>query len=506
MEEESNDSIVSPENVAFTSDENHETEILIPTNRLNRSYYIREPSGSHPIAVFAFVVFPAFFGIAFYFFSRPATERMASHSSSTEAVHDLTTPTVLISIDGFRLEYFSRKENGEYLAPTLRSIAKEGVYAPDGMQPVMPSKTWPNHWTLVTGLFPESHGIVGNTMYDPKAQRWFHHDVDHPSWWKGEPIWQTLMRSAKPSSVNESVEEAQNYTTGCVFWPGSSVVKHRPNVFWKYDESVPYTRRVNRAIELLTGGASDLGRKADFVTVYFEGVDHAGHMHGPNSREVNKEIKSVDDSLKALLDKLENAGLQHNLVVVSDHGMTEVSNEKRVDLSHVIEEGAVQDILQTPMGLWLNLNVTAEQLHEQLQRFSQNNKNIQTYLKQSIPEHWHLKNNRLVTSVVTMTAIGWSAVYPHQVLVPGSENPLRMITSTRNHVAPPKVAIYGDHGYDHNENDMQAIFLAKGPAFKAGGTVKGMRSVDVYGLLCRTHSVNPAPNNGSQAILTQILA
>ncbi|CAN8061512.1 unnamed protein product [Agarophyton chilense] len=369
----------------------------------------------------------------------------------------------------------------------------------------MPSKTFPNHWSIVTGLYAESHGIVGNTMYNPDSQKWFHLDENHSSWWKGEPIWKTLMHTSKPADVNNTLQEVQNYTTGCVFWPGSTVEKNRPDAFWKYNENVPYKKRVNRAIQLLTGGASDLRRKAEFVTLYFESVDHMGHMHGPNSSEVNNEIVAVDNAIKSLLDKLSDAELEVNLVIVSDHGMTEISNDRRVDLTHVMEEGTVQDILQTPMGLWLNMTIPAESVYEELKRFSLGNDKIKAYLKQNLPEDWHLRGGQFVTQVVTMAEMGWSTVYPHQVLVPGAESPLRALTSTRNHNAHHRVVGFGEHGFDHNEEDMQAIFVAKGPAFKSGETVEGIRAVDIYGLLCRIYSAHPAPNNGSETILSDIL-
>ncbi|KAI0561824.1 nucleotide pyrophosphatase [Gracilaria domingensis] len=483
-------------------EEGLETETLIPSGR-SRGYYIEEPAGWHPFVVFSFVVFPACFGIGYYFFTRPNAAELKAYSES--AILGNVSSTILISIDGFRNEYLTRAKDGQLIAPTLNKLAKSGVYAPDGMQPVMPSKTFPNHWSLATGLYPESHGIIGNTMYDPVSQRWFHYDVDHPSWWKGEPVWQTIMRTNKPSEGNSTVGEYQNYTTGCVFWPGSTVPKHRPDAFWKYNENVSNAKRVTRAVELLTGGASDLRRKAEFITIYFDRVDHMGHVHGPNSPEVNDEIVAVDNAIKSLLDKLSDAELDVNLVVLSDHGMTDVSNDRRVDLTHVMEEGTVQDILQTPMGLWLNMTSPAGRIHEKLQRFSLGNDKIKAYLKQNMPEDWHLRRGQYVTPVVTMTKIGWSAVYPHQVLVPGAENPLRILPSTRNHEAPPEFSLRGDHGFDHNEEDMQAIFLANGPAFKSGDTVKGIRAVDIYGLICRLYSAHPAPNNGSESILADIL-
>lgn len=227
---------------------------------------------------------------------------------------------VLVSIDGFRPDYIDRKRpDGSYAAPTLRRLSKQGAFS--SMQPIMPSKTFPNHASIATGLFPESTGMVGNTMYNPRTGDWFHlGDID-PKWWHGEPIWVTLRKASPPlrlAEVSESARAAvKNYTTATVFWPGSEVEGRRGDAFWYYDGSVSYDDRVTRTLRLLNGTAEDLGgRSADFVTLYFEGVDHAGHRYGPNSDEIVEEIVRADDAIAMLHAAVPDV----NLIIVSDHG------------------------------------------------------------------------------------------------------------------------------------------------------------------------------------------
>jgi predicted AlkP superfamily pyrophosphatase or phosphodiesterase len=258
--------------------------------------------------------------------------------SSSDDARDITArfppvaPTILISIDGFRHDYIDRTDkNGDFIAPTLREIRQRGVSAGIGMQPVMPSLTFPNHNSLVTGLFPESSKIVSNTMYSPRTGRWWHMSEDDPSWWGGEPIWVTLRRTPRRGIQNTSSEEmtngnssrnmsaTSNYTTGVVFWPGSSVEGRRPNIYSTYNGSTSYSARVSRVISLLSGTALDLnGQRADFVAVYFEGVDHAGHEHGTRSPQLTAEIAKVDASIAEIWRQAPGV----NLIVVSDHGST----------------------------------------------------------------------------------------------------------------------------------------------------------------------------------------
>lgn len=238
---------------------------------------------------------------------------------------DLVPPvyqTVLISIDGFRHDYLERKNvNGEYIAPTLRSLGHEGAMAaPHGMQPVFPSKTFPNHAAIATGLYPESSGIISNTMYNPLTKTWFHESELDPHWWKGEPIWMTLKRTTRRDAFAKNTRNTtsdKKYITATVFWPGSTIAGRKADAFWMYNASVPYEDRVNRAADLLTGKAADLSDgPADFVTLYFEGVDHAGHQYGPDSEEVDTEIARVDASVA----NMRRLAPQASIIVVSDHG------------------------------------------------------------------------------------------------------------------------------------------------------------------------------------------
>lgn len=455
------------------------------------------------------IVLLALFGVGFFFVDRPRPSDWATDELTLPpGAENVVAPTILISIDGFRHEYLSRKKKDKdgsesLLAPNLNLIATTGVYATDGMQPVVPTVTFPNHWSLVTGLYPENSGIVGNTMFDPIKKSWFHLDRVNPDWWFGAPIWQTVRQTPRVVLYANGTRATlnQNYTSACVFWPGSDVPKHAPNAFWKYDSSISYKARVDRAIALIGGTAADLNGRAQLTTLYFDKVDHAGHQHGPNSDQVTDEIVKVDNAIGYLLSSLgKNASQVYNVVVVSDHGMTEISEDRTIDLAQSVKQGTAQDIVTSPMGLFLNMTISAEELYANIKEgLKGHSEHAAVYLKEELPERWHLRESRLITRVVTMATLGWTVKYPHQHLVPDTDKPLERLTRAAD--KPPLRQKWpldkGSHGYDNTFEDMQALFLAQGPAFRPGSTLKKMRTIDVYEMLCHIFSAKPSPNNGT---------
>lgn len=473
------------------------------------------------------IIVPAIIGLALFTNYKHPFSLVWKHLSGGAGPKQTVAPTVLISIDGFRHDYLERKDsNGRWLAPNLRALANRGVRAMPGMQPVMPTKTFPNHWSLVTGLYPESHEIVGNTMYSTETKQWFHVSTKDPTWWGGEPIWKTLRRTPRlirhangdvgpVVQGNQSDGGTANYTTATVFWVGSDVDTMLPDAFWHYNKSITYEQRVDRVIELLSGKATDLGvgRPAQFVTLYFQLVDTMGHMHGPNSAEVNNEIVEVDKSIGELVQKLNRSiPVPVNLIVVSDHGMAEVSTERVVDLKNDIPEGTVQDVEQSPIGYWLTVGDSDSQddsdkrLFDLMQAsFKRQNRSATAYRKEDLPERWHLRRAKYVTEVVSMAKIGYVVTYPHQQILRtlADSNSDAVVVPHMQRVPSHRQGapiISGNHGFDNIEPDMQAMFIASGPAFKSGVEVKGFRNIDVYALLCEMFSATPAPHNGSVQI------
>lgn len=460
-----------------------------------------EPRRASPGATFLCILVPAFLGAAFYFVDRPAVDGNVTTKEGS-VLKPAVPPTILISIDGFRSEYLTRSKGERPLALTLNTLAAEGVHAPAGMQPVMPSETFPNHWTLVTGLYAESHGIVGNTMYDPVKQIWFHHDPTHPQWWRGEPIWKTLMRTPFKYLDNENHthdHDSLYYKTAAVFWPGSEVDTLRPDAFWPFDKSKSYEARVKRTIDLVRGRASDLDGPANFVTLYFNGVDEKGHEHGPESPEVDAAIEEVDKAITNLLSGLaKDPPIDCNIIIVSDHGMTEVNQKERlINIASAFPEGNVQDIRESPLGLWLNITTTEEEAYTKIKAtFEGSLAKATVYYKENLPERWHLSKSPMVTRVVTVADIGYTVYYPHQELVPGASKRL-----PRDMVVLGK----GSHGFDNIELDMQGIFIARGPSFERAKIVEKMRHIDIYPMICNIFSGNPAPNNGSVDVTKHLL-
>lgn len=457
-----------------------------------------------PVMVIAAVVAP----LALISFIVENTLHRPTNSAMKRGASHVRVPvaqTILISVDGFRHDYLfrvhpksSRRIGKYYVAPNLRRIGLQGAMALQGMLPVMPSKTIPNHWSLVTGLYPESSGLIGNVMYDPVTKQWFRHADDQAFWWHGQPIWQTLRLNRKEHST--AAARTENYTAACVFWPGCTAHGHRPNAYWHFNASIPYKTRVDRAVSLLSGTAPDLKDKsADFVTLYFERVDHAGHKYGPDSAAVNAAIEDVDAAVGYLLAKLgPNYAQKYNIIVISDHGMTELSSDRVIDINDVLPDGKVQDVELEPLGSFRNVSVPAEVIYKKLRNyFAKLKADAKVYTPTELPKEYHLSSAKLICPILTLMPLGWIPKYKHQTLFPDKKQTTRTIHSMQG--APANLPLRGQHGYDYRLKDMRALFLAQGPSFRNRSRLRRQYNINVYAMMCRIFNVKPAPNNGSAA-------
>ena len=379
---------------------------------------------------------------------------------------------VLVSLDGFRWDYLDRPG---VAAPTLRWIA-EGVRA-ERLVPVFPTKTFPNHYSLVTGLHPEAHGIVGNTMRDPERladgeparfSLGNREAVIDGQWWLGEPIWVTAERQGVPSAT--------------VFWPGSEaeIGGVRPGRWLRYDGDLAYAARVDTALAWLD--APDPPR---LVTLYFEAVDDAGHRYGPDAPEVAAAIARVDATLARLVDGLRQRGRLDatDLVVVSDHGMTAVSPDRVVVIDDAVDL-AVDDVDwgEVP-GVWPGPGRDPDVLVARLSALP----HMTAYRKEDLPARLHYAASPRIPPIVVLVDEGWTA-------------------SSRARVARnPDRPSGGTHGYDNRFPSMHGIFLARGPRFRSGLATGPVQTVDVYGIVAQALGLRPAPNAGDPDAVGRVL-
>lgn len=383
---------------------------------------------------------------------------------------------VLVSLDGFRYDYLDRTDAD---APTLRQLAAEGVAA-ERLVPVFPTKTFPNHYSLVTGLHPERHGIVGNTMRDPEmadadgAPAEFslsnREAVTDGRWWGGEPIWVTA--------------ERQGVTAAPVFWPGSEaeIGGVRPTYWLPYDGDMAYSARVEQVLDWLSLPADE---RPALVTLYFEAVDSAGHRFGPDAPETAAAIAEVDEAIGELVDGLRQRGLlaTTDVVVVSDHGMAAVSPERRVLLDDAIDLSAVEEVTWgEPVGIWpggADPGALVAAINEL--------PHVQAYRKEDVPERLHYSDNRRIPPVVVLPDEGWTV-------------------SSKAYVARnPDRPSGGTHGYDNQAASMHGIFLARGPRFRTATETGPIQTVDVYEILTGALGREPAPNDGDPEAAERVL-
>lgn len=355
---------------------------------------------------------------------------------------------ILIGIDGFRADYLDRG-----LTPTLSRLAVEGAVSDDGMRPSFPTVTFPNFYTLATGLHPDHHGLVYNTMRDPELpDRTFsmgaRAEVMDAVWWdEGEPIWVTA--------------ENAGITTATLFWPGSEarIRGVRPTWWLPFEQSLTSRARVNILLNWLRLPPAERPRLA---TLYFDIVDTQGHHYGPNSAEVNASLAEVDAALTALLEGLAADGMQADLVIVADHGMAETSGERIAWLDDWVAADAIDAFTYGPVAFVRPQPGREAELEAAL---ATDPEHMDCWRREELPERFAYGTHRRISPVVCLAELGWTAG------VRGRTDPAR--------VRP------GTHGFDPDAVEMQALFVVWGPSFRAGVRLTEVDSVDVQPLLGR---------------------
>ena len=367
------------------------------------------------------------------------------------------TPTVvLVSIDGLRADIV-----GSGRMPTLDAIARDGVQA-QWMNPSFPALTFPNHYTLVTGLRPAHHGIVNNNMRDP-ALGTFESKGEAARdgrWWGGEPIWATLQK--------------QGGIAATMFWPGSEaeIGGQRPRFFRRFDGALPPQARMDQALAWLDLPARERPR---LITVYLEQVDVGSHRGGTFSDDAFAAMAQVDAALAHLLRGLDARGLRAttNLVVVSDHGMDDSVREQVRYLDDLLAPETYELIWWSQVtGLVPKAGHEATVETALLGRHD----HYACWRKAQIPAQWQFREHVRIPPIVCQADVGWRLQSHAQ----------------KKQVSPVK----GEHGYAPEEPSMRAMFVADGPAFIDGARIAAFDNVDVYPLLARLLRIEPASNDG----------
>lgn len=376
-----------------------------------------------------------------------------AHTPAPTAARPLT---ILVSIDGFRADYLDRG-----VTPVLSALADQGARAT--MRPSFPSKTFPNHYTLVTGLRPDHHGIVENNMEDPAIpgvvfKMSNQQAVVDRRWWdEGEPLWVTA--------------ENAGIRTATMFWPGSEAPIHgvRPSLFLHFNQAVLAPARADQVLAWLDLPAAARPR---FVTLYFDDVDTFGHQFGPDSPEVNAAAGRVDAALGRLVDGLKARGIEANLVVVADHGMAKLSPDRRLVIDDLVPASSIR-ILSG--GAFMTLYPVAGHEREVERLLVGRHDHLTCWKKGHFPGRFHYGTNPRVAAIFCLPDTGWTI---------------------NNRGYKPGWPELGTHGFDPYSPEMAAVFVASGPAFRRGVTLPTFDNVDVYPLLARLVGVAPQRNDG----------
>ena len=372
---------------------------------------------------------------------------------------------VVLSMDGFRWDYADKTET-----PNLDRILKNGVKA-ERMIPSFPTKTFPNHYTLATGLYPDHHGIVLNGFYDPDENRYYstrnRDAVGDGSFYGGEPIWNTA--------------EKQGLKAATLFWVGSEadVEGMRPSIWKNYEHNMPYGNRIDTVISWLQKPAED---RPHLIMWYYDQPDGDGHDFGPDSPEIVHTVQYLDSLLGVFMDKLSELPIADriNFIVTSDHGMCALSEDRVVMLNETIDSTWVTQV-QGNNPIW-TLKAT-EGFDDEIENGLSKLEHIHWWRSEDVPKRLHYGTNSRTLDYVIVADSSWSVFYDKKGSYFG-----------------------GTHGYDNANKDMHTIFYATGPAFKSEGNIyPAFPNVSLYPIMCEVLGLTPAPNDGNLEDVSKVL-
>ena len=365
-----------------------------------------------------------------------------------------STPLILISIDGFRWDYFEKTDT-----PNLDRIINNGIKA-EGLKTVYPSKTFPNHISIVTGNYPSNHGIISNYFYDSGFDEYYYigagsQAAQDGKWIQAEPIWVTVEKQLKRAMI--------------MFWPMSDaeIQGIRPSEYYVYSDSPSNITRMETLLNWLDNSGND---KPSFLASYFSIVDSIGHRYGPDAQETIDAIIEVDNAIGYLLDGLETRGIldEVNLIVVSDHGMTDTPSDQIINIADYIDLDDVKTLNGGPFMEIRPNDGKLETIYQQLQ----NIEHTQVYKKEDFPSKFNYSNNERIEPIIFLADEGWS------IQTPGRYPSL------------------GTHGYDPDYRSMDGIFVARGPGFKESFKGPVIQNIHLYEMMCYLMDISPAQNDG----------
>jgi len=344
---------------------------------------------------------------------------------------------IFISADGFRYDYATK-----FNASNLLRLSSGGVKA-KRMVPSYPSVTRPNHYSLVTGLYPGHTGIAGNTFYDPKSKTTF--NKAEGKWFTSQSIWQTASKS-DVITANINYPDARTITKGM-----KDVYQIQKSKEITIDDQLDAIQEWLKMPE---------GKRPHLITLYFNDADHQGHIYGPEAVEVADAAKKIDDNIGRIDALVKSIGLPVDIIFVSDHGMIDI------DKSNIIPIPTAVDTMKFVVNNQNSLvNIFTKDpsfvMNTYRDLLSKEKNEYKVYLNSNLPQNWFYggnddKHGRAGDIILV-------AQYP----------------KTFNNKAGK-----GMHGFDPEKvAEMGASFMAWGPSFKKGIIIEQFKNVEVYHLL-----------------------
>jgi predicted AlkP superfamily pyrophosphatase or phosphodiesterase len=395
-------------------------------------------------------------------------------SSLSSAQKNASKPYVLlVSFDGFRHDYVER-----FNLPNFKKFIREGAAA-EGLIPSFPSKTFPNHYTIVTGLYPGNHGLVDNGFYDPDQEKLYsmrnREVVTDSSFYGGIPLWQL----AKQNGIKSA----------SYFWVGSELKQDNlhPDYFYQYNQSVPFDQRIDKIIEWLALPEAERPR---MITLYFSSPDTESHKYGPVALETKTKVLEMDSLLGVMMSRIDSTKLPVNMVLVSDHGMKELIDKTStyIYLDELVKTNRTIKVVNggTQAHLYTGSKAQSDSLASALNKIA---KNFTVVSQKDFPAAWHYNNPRSGDILVIAN--------PGKYLVTGD---------MQAHIRESnKGGTFGVHGYDPAKvKDMYGIFYARGPRVEAGKKIGPFQNIHIYPFIALMLDIPLPPIDGNENVLRPI--